>query len=234
LCTAELPSEGAGRSKLPAAEETRRQGGRASFPRAAGDPDKENHRGVLRCFVCALGGRRCPHLSASSARLRSDGKFLRFRRSWINSKKSEKCPHLPTSSFHPQYSSLHVTFPFQTQVQMNLFPQSVNFMDRLNVSNLSFFFGSNISKSDCEWTVNGGNLEIIQICEQEKGDFSGSISFSISYIRLEIADWLLTNFSAEEILLKDCIFSMFNSSFETFIFLIFPSKLFIRFFQGFV
>jgi hypothetical protein len=71
-----------------------------------------------------------------------------------------------------------------------------------------FLNGIPIRSSVCISSVKGGNLEIIQICELEHGDFSLCLSASVSYLRNDIADWLLNNFSVKKFTLEDCIRSL--------------------------
>jgi hypothetical protein len=56
--------------------------------------------------------------------------------------------------------------------------------------------------------VKGGDLDIIQICEQEHGDFSDCLQISVTYLRNDVADWLLQNFTVKEFTYGDCIYSL--------------------------
>jgi hypothetical protein len=72
-------------------------------------------------------------------------------------------------------------------------------------------------RSVCSWGVKRGNLEILQICEHEHGDFRDCLRPSIIYNQNEIADWLLNNFSVQNFTFKDCIESL---NFTAFLFLL--------------
>jgi hypothetical protein len=68
-----------------------------------------------------------------------------------------------------------------------------------------FMNGANVTSSVCVSAVKGGDLEIIQICEQEHGDFSKCLGASVSYLRNDVADWLLQNFEVNEFTFEECI-----------------------------
>jgi hypothetical protein len=53
--------------------------------------------------------------------------------------------------------------------------------------------------------VKGGHYEIVHICEHEHGDFTDCLSAAISFLRNDIADWLIMNFAVNGFTLKECI-----------------------------
>jgi hypothetical protein len=65
-----------------------------------------------------------------------------------------------------------------------------------------------VTSSVCASAVKCGDLEIIQICEQEHGDFSGCLQPSVAYHRNDVADWLLQNFTVNRFTYEDCIKSL--------------------------
>jgi hypothetical protein len=93
-------------------------------------------------------------------------------------------------------------------------------MDKESLLSVSAFYGSvqcfkflllngvTVTSSVCSSAVKGGELEIIQICEQEKGDFSDCLQPSVEYLRNDVADWLLQNFKVNEFTDEDCIGSL--------------------------
>jgi hypothetical protein len=58
-----------------------------------------------------------------------------------------------------------------------------------------FLNGGKIDESVCSHSVQGGNLEILKICEKNIPSFTMCLSVAIEYHNNEIADWLLSNFS---------------------------------------
>jgi hypothetical protein len=64
---------------------------------------------------------------------------------------------------------------------------------------------SKVSSSVCESSVKGGHIEIVRICEHQHGDFTHSLSSAISYLRHDIANWLMMNFTVNGFTFKECI-----------------------------
>jgi hypothetical protein len=71
-----------------------------------------------------------------------------------------------------------------------------------------FLNGVPVLNPVCISAVKGGNLEILQICEQEHGDFSKCLPASVAYLRNDVADWIINNFKPQACHCKDSIQSL--------------------------
>jgi hypothetical protein len=100
--------------------------------------------------------------------------------------------------------STHPKFRFEQEILISVFdlPHGTN-PEHQSLLSVSGFYGAlqcfkyvllngcEVSSSVCEMSIKGGHLEIIGICEAEKGDFGRSLCGAVRYLRNEIADWLL-------------------------------------------
>jgi hypothetical protein len=68
-----------------------------------------------------------------------------------------------------------------------------------------FFSGLKITSEATQWTVRGGNYDLIHFCELEKGDFTECLPIAVSYLRNDVADWFLKNFPVNEFTFKEAI-----------------------------
>jgi hypothetical protein len=68
-----------------------------------------------------------------------------------------------------------------------------------------FLSGLKITAEVTQWTVRGGNYDLIHLCELENGDFTKCLPTAVSYLRNDVADWLLMNFPVHDFTFKETI-----------------------------
>jgi ankyrin repeat protein len=116
--------------------------------------------------------------------------------------------------------SAHPLFKFDIEIFISPFDLPVDVKSQAqSLLSVSAFYGAlkcfkflllngcRVSASVCEFSVKGGSLEVIRISEQEGGDFTHCLPASVSYMRNDIADWLLQNFEVGKFSFADCIAS---------------------------
>ena len=67
--------------------------------------------------------------------------------------------------------------------------------------------------SAVSYAFQGGNNEIIKILEQKGADFSKALQYSVRYHRYELSDWVITNFSNQNLSIDLCIDSFNENAF---------------------
>lgn len=110
--------------------------------------------------------------------------------------------------FHAQISLSPFALPYDTEpieeppkLELLAF---AGFHRSVNCFKFIFLNGAAISASVCDWSVKGGDEEILQICELEHSDFSNSLPAAVSYLRNDVADWLLASFPVSSFCFGDC------------------------------
>jgi hypothetical protein len=89
--------------------------------------------------------------------------------------------------------------PDQTLISVAAFYGSIHCFKFLSLNHAL------ISASVCRSSVQGGNNEIIRLSEQNHGDFIDCLPIAVSYLRNDVADWLLTNYPVHEFTFNEAI-----------------------------
>ena len=129
------------------------------------------------------------------------------------------------------YLSEHPTFDIHSNIEISNSLKLKSFIiDEDSISLLDFccFIGSpkcfkyfcmnecTLSDLTPQYSIIGGNFEIIQILNQNNVEFDDCFYLSIKYHRYSISNWLLTNYECEPVSEEDCIQ---NYNFKGFLFI---------------
>ena len=100
------------------------------------------------------------------------------------------------------YSSIDEDF-FNSEITLNKGPyaQNISLLDLAakagSVKCFKYLLlnGACVSDKTADYAVEGGSLEIVEMCYQEGCDFSNSLKIAIKAHRNDIAEWILSNFA---------------------------------------